>query len=155
MFSSLEQNFFTVNNVYTLLHLLYALTGEVITTSFTFSSTTHAIVRNGLKPVFCDVDPETYTIDPGKIEACITPATSAIVPVHVYGTLCDVDATRLDAAAKRVASRCPKAHRYRDWRDMLDKEKDLDAVVVSTPDHMQFRPCREGDSASGAERENE
>ena len=50
--------------------------------------------------------------------------------------LCDVDATRLDAAAKKVASRCPKARRYRDWRDMLDKEKDLDAVVVSTPDHM-------------------
>ena len=50
--------------------------------------------------------------------------------------LCDVDATRRDAAAKRVASRCPKARRYRDWRDMLDKEKNLDAVVVSTPDHM-------------------
>ena len=50
--------------------------------------------------------------------------------------LCDVDSTRLDAAAKRISARCPKARRYRDWRELLDKEKDLDAVVVSTPDHM-------------------
>ena len=77
----------------------FGLTGEVITTPFTFASTTHAIARCGLKPVFCDVDPETYTMDPAKIEALITPDTSAIVPVHVYGTLCDVDA--IDAVAKR------------------------------------------------------
>ena len=77
----------------------FGLTGEVITTPFTFASTTHAIVRAGLKPVFCDVDPETCTLDPAKLEALITPETSAIVPVHVYGTLCDVDA--IDAAAKK------------------------------------------------------
>ena len=77
----------------------FGLTGEVITTPFTFASTTHAITRCGLKPVFCDVDPETYTMDPAKIEALITPKTSAIVPVHVYGTLCDVDA--IDAVAKK------------------------------------------------------
>lgn len=65
--------------------------GEVITTPFTFASTTHAIVRNGLIPVFCDVDPETYTIDPAKIEELITEKTVAILPVHVYGNLCDVD----------------------------------------------------------------
>ncbi len=70
----------------------FGLTGEVITTPFTFASTTNAIVRNGLKPVFCDIDPETYTIDPKKIEALITAKTSAIVPVHVYGMLCDVEA---------------------------------------------------------------
>ena len=77
----------------------FGLTGEVITTPFTFASTTHSIVRSGLKPVFCDIDPETYTLDPAKIEALITPETSAIVPVHVYGTLCDVEA--IDAVAKK------------------------------------------------------
>lgn len=70
----------------------FDLSGEVITTPFTFSSTTHAIVRNGLVPVFCDIDPDTYTLDPHKIESLITERTSAIVPVHVYGTICDVEA---------------------------------------------------------------
>ena len=65
---------------------------EVITTPFTFASTTHAIVRKGLTPVFCDIDPKTYTIDASKIEQLITPKTCAIMPVHVYGNLCDVDA---------------------------------------------------------------
>ncbi|MCL2089435.1 MAG: DegT/DnrJ/EryC1/StrS family aminotransferase [Oscillospiraceae bacterium] len=67
------------------------LTGEVITTPFTFSSTTHAIVRCGLTPVFCDINPDDYTIDVSKIECLITPKTSAIVPVHVYGNICDVN----------------------------------------------------------------
>ena len=65
--------------------------GEVITTPFTFASTTHAIVRNGLVPVFCDVNDVDYTIDVSKIEELITEKTCAIVPVHVYGNLCDVD----------------------------------------------------------------
>lgn len=73
--------------------------GEVITTPFTFASTTHAIVRNGLIPVFCDIDPDDYTMDASKIEALITEKTVAIVPVHVYGNLCDVDA--IDAIAKK------------------------------------------------------
>lgn len=68
------------------------LRGEVITTPFTFASTTHAIVRNGLTPVFCDIEPDTYTIDVSKIEELITEKTSAIVPVHVYGNICDVEA---------------------------------------------------------------
>ena len=75
------------------------LTGEVITTPFTFASTTHAIVRNGLTPVFCDVNPEDYTMDVSKIEALITDKTSAIIPVHVYGNLCDVEA--IEAIAKK------------------------------------------------------
>lgn len=65
--------------------------GEVITTPFTFASTTHAIVRNGLKPVFCDIDPNTFTIDTTKIEGLITKNTVAILPVHVYGIICDVE----------------------------------------------------------------
>ena len=67
------------------------LSGEVITTPFTFASTTHAIVRNGLTPVFCDINPEDYTIDVTKIESLITDKTTAIVPVHVYGSVCNVE----------------------------------------------------------------
>lgn len=70
----------------------FELHGEVITTPFSFASTTHAIVRNGLKPVFCDINPRNYTLDAEKLEACITEHTTAIVPVHVYGNLCDVHA---------------------------------------------------------------
>jgi len=67
------------------------LQGEVITTPFTFASTTHAIVRNGLEPVFCDVDPVTFTMDTGKLESLITERTCAILPVHVYGNICDIE----------------------------------------------------------------
>jgi dTDP-4-amino-4,6-dideoxygalactose transaminase len=67
------------------------LTGEVITTPFTFASTTHAIVKNGLRPVFCDINPNDYTIDVEKIESLITERTSAIIPVHVYGNVCDIE----------------------------------------------------------------
>jgi len=65
--------------------------GEVITTPYSFVATTHAIQWNGLKPVFADIDPKTLTLDPAKIEAAITPQTTAILPVHVYGTPCDVE----------------------------------------------------------------
>lgn len=67
------------------------LSGEVITTPFSFASTTHAIARKGLTPVFADIKADDYTLDPGSIESLVTPRTTAIVPVHVYGTLCDVD----------------------------------------------------------------
>ena len=72
---------------------------EVITTPFTFCSTTHAMVRKGLIPVFCDIDPETYCMDPEKIGPLITDRTVAICPVHVYGNICDVEA--IDAIAKK------------------------------------------------------
>lgn len=67
------------------------LKGEVITTPFTFASTTHAIVRNGLVPVFCDINAEDFTIDVSKIEALITDRTCAILPVHVYGNICNIE----------------------------------------------------------------
>lgn len=70
------------------------LQGEVITTPFTFASTTHAIVRNGLTPVFCDINETDYTMDVDLIEGLITERTCAIVPVHVYGNLCDVERTQ-------------------------------------------------------------
>ncbi len=75
------------------------LTGEVITTPFTFASTTHSIVRNGLEPVFCDINPIDFTIDTEKIENLITENTSAILPVHVYGNICDIEA--IDNIAKK------------------------------------------------------
>lgn len=68
------------------------LKGEVITTPFTFASTTHAIVRNGLSPVFCDIKADDYTIDETKIESLITEKTCAIMPVHVYGNRCNTEA---------------------------------------------------------------
>ena len=67
------------------------LQGEVITTPFTFAFTTHAIVRNGLEPVFSDIDPETYTMDVTQIERLITDRTCAILPVHVYGNICNIE----------------------------------------------------------------
>ena len=73
--------------------------GEVITTPFTFASTTHAIVRNGLVPVFCDINADDYTIDTEKMEELITDNTVAIVPVHVYGNMCDVE--EIDRIAKK------------------------------------------------------
>lgn len=75
------------------------LKGEVITTPFTFASTTQAILRQGLKPVFCDINPQDYTMDVSKIEALITDKTCAILPVHVYGNICDVEA--IDRIAKK------------------------------------------------------
>ena len=64
---------------------------EVITTPFTFASTTHAIVRNGLEPIFCDINPVDFTIDGDKIEELITDRTVAIMPVHVYGNVCNIE----------------------------------------------------------------
>ena len=67
------------------------LKGEIITTPFTFTSTTNAIINCGCTPVFCDINEENYTIDVGKIETLITEKTVAIMPVHVYGVVCDVE----------------------------------------------------------------
>ncbi len=69
----------------------FGLKGEIITTPYTFASTTHAIVRNGCTPVFCDINEDDCTIDTNKIEELITDKTVAIVPVHVYGLPCNVE----------------------------------------------------------------
>src|SRR5438093_10285676 len=68
------------------------ISGEVITTPYSFVATAHSLLWNGIKPVFVDVDPNTLNMDPAKIEAAITPQTTAIMPVHCYGHPCDVDA---------------------------------------------------------------
>jgi dTDP-4-amino-4,6-dideoxygalactose transaminase len=67
------------------------ISGEVITTPYSFVATAHSLLWNNIKPVFVDIDPATCNLDPGKIEAAITPATSAIMPVHCYGNPCDVE----------------------------------------------------------------
>jgi dTDP-4-amino-4,6-dideoxygalactose transaminase len=74
------------------------IAGEVITTPYSFVATSHSLLWNGIKPIFVDVDPQTLNMDPTKIEAAITPQTTAIMPVHCYGQLCDVD------AIERIAS---------------------------------------------------
>jgi len=68
------------------------ITGEVITTPYSFVATAHSLLWNGIKPVFVDVDPNTLNLDPARIEAAITPHTTAIMPVHCYGHPCDVEA---------------------------------------------------------------
>lgn len=75
------------------------ITGEVITTPYSFVATTHSLWWNGIKTVFVDVDPETGNLDPNKIEAAITPKTTAIMPVHVYGNPCDTE--RIQAIADK------------------------------------------------------
>jgi dTDP-4-amino-4,6-dideoxygalactose transaminase len=81
------------NGTLALITALQALriTGEVITTPYSFVATAHSLLWNGIKPVFADIDPVTFNLDPEKIEAAITPQTTAIMPVHCYGHPCDVD----------------------------------------------------------------
>lgn len=81
------------NGTLALITALQALkiSGEVITTPFSFVATTHSLWWNNIKPIFIDIDPVTLNLDPDKIEKAITPATTAIMPVHVYGTPCDTD----------------------------------------------------------------
>lgn len=79
------------------------LSGEVITTPFTFAATPHVLYWNNLKPVFCDIDPKTFNIDPDKIESLITPLTTAIMPVHVFGYPCDIKA--IEDIARRYGLR--------------------------------------------------
>jgi len=87
------------NGTLALVTALQALrvTGEVITTPYSFVATGHSLLWNGLKPVFVDIDPVTFNLDPARIEAAITPQTTAIMPVHCYGTPCDT------AAIERIA----------------------------------------------------
>ena len=89
------------NGTLPLITALQALrvTGEVITTPFSFVATTHSLWWNGIKPVFVDIDPGTCNLDPDKIEAAITPHTTAIMPVHVYGRPCDTE--RIQAVADK------------------------------------------------------
>ncbi len=90
----------------------FDLQGEVITTPFTFASTTHAIVRNGLDPVFCDINEDDYNIDVEKIESLITEKTCAIVPVHLYGNVCDIEAINKIAKKYKLRVIYDAAHAF-------------------------------------------
>lgn len=105
--------------------------GEVITTPFTFASTTHAIVRNGLTPVFCDINDVDYTMDAAKIEALITDKTCAIVPVHVYGNICDVDAIQAIADKHGLKVIYDAAHAFGVVRNGVNAANFGDASMFS------------------------
>lgn len=107
------------------------LEGEVVTTPFTFASTTHALVRKGLVPVFADIDPNDYTLDPASIEAAITDRTCAIVPVHVYGSLCDVDAIQEIADRHGLKVIYDAAHAFGVTRDGISAACFGDASMFS------------------------
>lgn len=105
------------------------ITGEVITTPYSFVATTHSIWWNGLKPVFVDVAPTTGNLDPQKIEEAITPKTTAIMPVHVYGNPCDIDAIQEIADRYGLAVIYDAAHAF---NVKIDGKTILDAGDMST-----------------------
>jgi dTDP-4-amino-4,6-dideoxygalactose transaminase len=107
------------------------LKGKVITTPYTFASTTHAIVRKGLKPVFADIKPDDYTLDPASIERLIDEDTCAIVPVHVYGNLCDVDAIQDIADRHGLKVIYDAAHAFGVWRGEASSASFGDASMFS------------------------
>ena len=105
--------------------------GEVITTPFTFASTTHAIVRNGLVPVFCDVNAVDYTVDVTKLEALITDKTVAIIPVHVYGNICAVDEIKAIADKYGLKVIYDAAHAFGVTKDGVNVANFGDASMFS------------------------
>ena len=107
------------------------LKGKVITTPYSFASTTHAIVRKGLTPVFADIKPDDYTMDPDKIENLIDEETCAIVPVHVYGNLCDVDAIQSIADKHNLKVIYDAAHAFGVFRDGISAACFGDAAMFS------------------------
>ncbi|MBO5544267.1 MAG: DegT/DnrJ/EryC1/StrS family aminotransferase [Oscillospiraceae bacterium] len=109
----------------------FGLHGEIITTPFTFASTTHAIVRSGCEPVFCDIDPDTYTLDPTKLEALITERTCAVLPVHVYGNLCDTEAIGEIARRHGLPVIYDAAHSFGVFRDGISSACLGDAAMFS------------------------
>jgi len=103
------------NGTIALLVALQALridSGDVITTPFTFAATSHVLHWNHVRPVFCDIEPETYTLDPRRVEAAITSETKAILAVHVYGNPCDVDALQQIADRHGLALLYDAAHAF-------------------------------------------
>lgn len=107
------------------------LKGKVITTPYTFASTTHAIVRKGLTPVFADIKPSDYTLDPVKIETLIDEDTCAILPVHVYGNLCDVEAIASIAKRHNLKVIYDAAHAFGVKKDDISSAQFGDVAMYS------------------------
>lgn len=120
------------NGTIALITALQALriTGEVITTPYSFVATAHSLLWNGIKPVFVDIDPETLNLDPSKIEAAITPQTTAIMPVHCYGHPCDVEKIGriADTYGLRVIYDAAHAFGVKSHGDSLLKHGDLSVL---------------------------
>ena len=110
---------------------VFELKGEVITTPFTFASTTNAIVRKGLKPVFCDIREDDFTIDADKLETLITPETCAIMPVHVYGNVCDVEKIKAIADRHGLKVIYDAAHAFGVEKDDVPVGRFGDASMMS------------------------
>jgi len=106
------------------------ITGEVITTPYSFVATAHSLLWNGIKPVFVDIDPDTCNLDPARIEAAITPQTTAIMPVHCYGTPCDVAAIGRIADTYNLKVIYDAAHAFgvRDARGSVLRHGDLSVL---------------------------
>lgn len=106
------------------------ITGEVITTPYSFVATAHSLLWNGIKPVFVDVDPVTFNLDPARVEAAITPQTTAILPVHCYGTPCDVAAIERIADTYNLKVIYDAAHAFavRDARASVLRHGDLSVL---------------------------
>ena len=120
------------NGTLALVTALQALrvTGEVITTPYSFVATAHSLLWNGIKPVFADVDPETLNLDPTKIEAAITPQTTAIMPVHCYGRPCDIEAIQRIADNYNLKVIYDAAHAFgvRDTQGSILRHGDLSVL---------------------------
>ncbi len=120
------------------------LEGEVITTPFTFVSTTNAIVRSGLTPVFCDIKEDDFTLDPAKVEALITDKTSAIMPVHVYGNVCDNDALQKIADKYGLKIIYDAAHAFGVKKDGVNVASMGDASMFSLHATKMFHSIEGG-----------
>lgn len=109
----------------------FGLAGEVIVPSFTFVATAHVLEWHGLVPVFCDVDPRTHTIDPAAAEALVTPRTSAILGVHLWGVPCDVEGLQAVAARHGLRLLFDAAHAFACERDDAPVASFGDAAALS------------------------
>lgn len=109
----------------------FGITGEVITTPFTFSATAHAMLWNGIVPVFVDIEPDTCNLDSSRIEAAITPSTQAIMPVHCYGNPCDIHGIEAVARRHNLHVIYDAAHAFGVTHEGVSLTRAGDAAVLS------------------------